>query len=261
MPESKVELKGVTQRFGAELVLSEVNLSVARGEFVALIGPSGCGKSTLLRLVAGLDQPASGSVLIDGSGAVEAAGLAKEKGDVAFVFQEPALLPWRNVRANIGLPLEILRRKIDQDSIDRLLRDVGLSQDDGRKLPSMLSGGMKMRASLARALITEPSLLLMDEPFGALDDMLRSELADRLAALWAIRKNTVLFVTHHVAEAVRLADRILIMASRPGRIVEQFQVPFAQPRSSELESNPEFQRVVAEVLAKLRNVDQLRRSE
>lgn len=254
MPVSKVELKGVTQQFGSELVLSEVNLSVAPGEFVALIGPSGCGKSTLLRLVAGLDRPASGSVSIEGSNASDLATSSASKGDTAFVFQEPALLPWRSVRANIALPLEILHREIDQEPINQLLREVGLSADDGLKLPSMLSGGMKMRASLARALITQPSLLLMDEPFGALDDMLRSELADRLADLWVARKNTVLFVTHHVAEAVRLANRIVIMGSRPGRIVEVFEVPFTQPRESGVEGTPEFQRVVAEVLQKLRSV-------
>ena len=252
---SKVVLSQVAQQFGAETVLAGINLTVNAGEFVALIGPSGCGKSTLLRLVAGLDRPAAGTITVDGVDPQFVIRSPKSRGDVAFVFQEPALLPWRSVRGNILLPLEILGRSATTANLEQLLRDVGLSPSDGRKLPRMLSGGMKMRVSLARAWITGPRLLLMDEPFGALDDMLRSELGERLAAQSAKRGNTVMFVTHHVTEAIRLADRVLIMSRHPGRIVEEFRVPFARPRAAEIEGSAEFQNAVAHVLSRLRAVN------
>ena len=162
MLDAKVVLKTVVQQFGSERVLDQIDLSIGQGEFVAIIGPSGCGKSTLLRLVAGLDAPSSGELQVDGVSPFEQRRSGSPQGDVSFVFQEPALLPWRSVLDNLALPLELLRRTRDEARLLSVLKEVGLSEADARKLPRMLSGGMKMRVSLARAWITDPSLLLMD---------------------------------------------------------------------------------------------------
>ena len=216
--------------------LQEVSLAIERNEFVSIVGPSGCGKSTLLRLIAGLIGPSSGQVGIDGV-AVEG-----PRRDVGVVFQAPTLLPWANVLENVLFPLKILHR-LAPDSPARareLLHLVGLS-DFERKMPSELSGGMQQRASICRALITDPDILLMDEPFGALDALTREEMSLELLRIWQEQPKTIFFVTHSVPEAVLLADRVCVMTARPGRIIEIIDVPLARPRSYEQESLQEFQ--------------------
>ena len=216
--------------------LREVSLAIERNEFVSIVGPSGCGKSTLLRLIAGLIGPSSGRVTIDG------AVIDGPRRDIGVVFQAPTLLPWANVLDNVLFPLKILHR-LASDSPARareLLRLVGLS-DFERKMPSELSGGMQQRASICRALITDPDILLMDEPFGALDALTREEMSLELLRIWQEQPKTIFFVTHSVPEAVLLADRVCVMTARPGRITEIIDVPLPRPRSYEQESLREFQ--------------------
>ena len=216
--------------------LLEVSLAIERNEFVSIVGPSGCGKSTLLRLIAGLIGPSSGQVAIDGV-AVEG-----PRRDIGVVFQAPTLLPWSNVLENVLFPLKILHR-LASDSPARardLLHLVGLS-DFERKMPSELSGGMQQRTSICRALITDPDILLMDEPFGALDALTREEMSLELLRIWQEQPKTIFFVTHSVPEAVLLADRVCVMTARPGRIIEIIDVPLPRPRSYEQESLQEFQ--------------------
>ena len=216
--------------------LQAVSLAIERNEFVSIVGPSGCDKSTLLRLIAGLIGPSSGQVAIDGV-AVEG-----PRRDIGVVFQAPTLLPWANVLDNVLFPLKILHR-LAPDSPARardLLQLVGLS-DFERKMPSELSGGMQQRASICRALITDPDILLMDEPFGALDALTREEMSLELLRIWQEQPKTIFFVTHSVPEAVLLADRVCVMTARPGRIIEIIDVPLVRPRSYEQESLQEFQ--------------------
>ncbi len=228
--------------------LSAVNADVRRGELVSLLGPSGCGKSTLLRLIAGLDQASAGKVRwLDDAGAgaaggeAGAAGAAGTAGKLAFVFQEPALLPWANVFENVRLPLKLARR--DRGSADRAvaaaLALVGL-EDARSAYPRTLSGGMRMRVSIARALVTEPSVLLLDEPFAALDEITRFKLNDDLLKLWHERHLTVIFVTHSVFEAVYLSGRVLVMAAAPGRIVAEVPVALPYPREGTLRTEPAY---------------------
>ncbi len=216
--------------------LLEVSLAIERNEFVSIVGPSGCGKSTLLRLIAGLIGPSSGKVTIDGS------AIDGPRRDVGVVFQAPTLLPWANVLDNVLFPLKILHRLApDSPAKGReLLRLVGLS-DFERKMPSELSGGMQQRTSICRALITDPDILLMDEPFGALDALTREEMSLELLRIWQEQPKTIFFVTHSVPEAVLLADRVCVMTARPGRIIEIIDVPLPRPRSYEQESLQEFQ--------------------
>lgn len=235
----------------ASLSLTDVSLAIPAGEFVSLIGPSGCGKSTFLRLVAGLLSPSTGSLTVHDLPPEAARKVAIR---MAFVFQDPTLLPWRTVVENIRLPLELQGVPADQHSalIATSLQLIGLRTDDRLKRPRNLSGGMRMRVSLARALVTDPELLLLDEPFAALDDMLRQQLNEELARIWMEKRWTGLFVTHNVAEAVFLSQRILIMSGRPGRIAAEVRVPFDYPRSVELRGTAEFAQLTAEVSAKLR---------
>jgi NitT/TauT family transport system ATP-binding protein len=222
-------------RQGKQRVLDELSLDVPRGHIVSLLGPSGCGKSTLLRVVAGLAPCQKGTVLIEGE------SLDRARGKLAFVFQEAALLPWRTVWQNVRLPFEIQSGNLIGDvkaSIEHCLQLVGFQPSDWHKKPSQLSGGMKMRASIARALITDPEILLLDEPFAALDDMLRSRLNDLLLRIVADSQRTMLFVTHNISEAVYLSHSIAIMSR--GRIAELVPVPFPFPRTAELRSTPLF---------------------
>lgn len=216
--------------------LQEVSLAIERNEFVSIVGPSGCGKSTLLRLIAGLIGPSSGQVGIDG------VAVDGPRRDVGVVFQAPTLLPWANVLDNVLFPLKILHRLAPHSPARAraLLHLVGLS-DFERKMPSELSGGMQQRASICRALITDPDILLMDEPFGALDALTREEMSLELLRIWQEQPKTIFFVTHSVPEAVLLADRVCVMTARPGRIIEIIDVPLARPRSYEQESLQEFQ--------------------
>ena len=226
-------------------------MHIAEGQFVSLLGPSGCGKSSLLRLVAGLERPSSGNVSIGG---VPAERFRQEQHEIALVFQEPRLLPWRNVRKNIALPLELspVPTGKQQELITASLDLIGLRAEDQRKYPRMLSGGMRMRVALARALVTEPNVLLLDEPFAALDDLLRQQLNEELLRIWRQRSPTTLFVTHNISEAIFLSQRIVVMGSQPGRIKAEIEIPFEYPRESALRATPEFGQFVGVVSAALR---------
>jgi NitT/TauT family transport system ATP-binding protein len=240
---------GVTYAAGIRAV-AEIEFEIPRGQFVAIVGPSGCGKSTVLRLVAGLVRPTEGELTVAG---YPPAAARRKAGRLSFVFQDPTLLPWRSVHDNVRLPLELQATEpaSREALVLRVLEWVGLAEFADR-FPSQLSGGMRMRASLARALVIEPELLLMDEPFGALDDITRQALNEDLLGLWVRRRWTGMFVTHNIAEAVFLSERILVMSPRPGRIVADFRVPFAAPRSSELRSQADFAQLTGEIAACLR---------
>jgi len=226
-----IELRGVRHAFWAGdqpiLALDGVDLAVAAGEFVALVGESGCGKSTLLRLVAGLLRPSQGTIRVGDE------PVTGPRPDVALVFQRSVLLEWRSALDNVLLPAEIrgLPRVASVARARALLARVGLAGFEQRR-PRQLSGGMQQRVALAQALLLEPAVLLLDEPFGALDAITREQLNDALLALWAARRATVLFVTHDLAEAVFLADRVVLMTPRPGRPAASFAVPFDRPRTT-----------------------------
>jgi NitT/TauT family transport system ATP-binding protein len=219
---------------GAVAALAGIDLAVAAGSFVALLGPSGCGKSTLLRLVAGLDSPERGAVRRS-----ETTG----RSDVAMVFQDAHLLPWRDVLANVALPLELLGRPRAEGRrlAEEALGQVGLA-DALRRHPAELSGGMRMRVSLARALVTAPRLLLLDEPFAALDELTRMTLDDELRRLWREAGLTVLFVTHSIAEAAYLAERVVVLSRRPARVVLDHTLALPRERGPGLRAEPAFAR-------------------
>ena len=223
-------------RGGAVEALRDVTLHVGAGEFVSLIGPSGCGKSTLLRLVNGLLPVSSGRVLVDG------AAVRGAHPDMAMVFQAPVLLPWATVLANVLFPLTLKGRTgaADEERARGLLGKVGLAGFEGR-LPRELSGGMQQRVAICRALVQRPRVLLMDEPFGALDALTREELSLELLDIWAGTGMTVLFVTHSIAEAVLLSDRVVALAARPGRVADVVDIPLPRPRSFGQEAWPAFQ--------------------
>ena len=230
--------------------LSDVDLAVAPGEFVSFIGPSGCGKTTLLRCVADLERPTGGELTVNGVGA-EAARLRRDYG---FVFQAPALYPWRTIARNVALPLEIfgLPRAERRERVARYLDLVQLS-GFANKFPWQLSGGMQQRASIARALCFDPKLLLMDEPFGALDEIVRDHLNAQLLELWRKTAKTVLFVTHSIPEAVYLSTRVVVMSPRPGRIVDIVDcTALGRERPLEIRETPEFLRLGQRVREGLR---------
>ena len=229
--------------------LSNVNLEVAEGEFVSFIGPSGCGKTTMLRVIADLQQPTSGTLLVNGMTA-EQARLARAYG---YVFQAPALFPWRTIEKNLKLPLEIMgyTEFEQQQRVQRYLSMVNLTGFE-RKFPWQLSGGMQQRVSIARALSFDPALLLMDEPFGALDEIVRDHLNEQLLHLWKSTGKTVLFVTHSIPEAVFLSTKIVVMSPRPGRIIDIIDCDFPVDRSLEIRETPEFMRVAQRVRNGLR---------
>jgi NitT/TauT family transport system ATP-binding protein len=245
----QVELSGVSKRYGSTTVLQQVDLTIAKGEFVTLIGPSGCGKSTLLKLISGLTNATSGSILVDGMTPVNA------RETISYIFQDATLLPWRTVTSNVGLGLELERvaREVRKQKVDALLELVGLTHV-ARAYPRQLSGGMKMRVSVARALATRPRLLLMDEPFGALDEMTRDRLNEELLRLRAEQDWTAVFVTHSVAEAVFLSTRIIVLAPSPGRIAQEVNINLPFPRTSVTRESPEFESYVTQVSRSLRGV-------
>ena len=236
-----VEVRGVRRDFGGGVIaLDGIDLNVAPGEFVAILGPSGCGKSTLLRIIANLDAPTAGEVR------------AAHGGRIAYVFQDAHLLPWRNVLRNVALPLE-LRGTPRAGRVARAtsaIEAVGLS-DFARKYPAQLSGGMRMRVSLARALVTEPQLLLLDEPFAALDEITRAQLDQQLRRLWIERRMTVLFVTHSITEAAFLADRAIVMSRRPGRVVLDTPIDLGLERPDALRGDASFARQTRTLLEAL----------
>lgn len=239
--------------FAGQPVLRDVAFQIAAGQFVSLVGPSGCGKSTLLRLMAGLLSPSEGSLTLAGEPPADARRRLVRS---AFVFQDPTLLPWRTVAENIRLPLELqgLPAAAHRPLIESALALIGLNQHDARKRPRMLSGGMRMRVSLARALVTDPQLLLLDEPFAALDDVLRQQLNEELVRIWQMKQWTGVFVTHNVAEAVFLSQRVMVMSTRPGTVVTDVPIPFAYPRTADLRGAPEFARLTADLSRRLRDV-------
>jgi NitT/TauT family transport system ATP-binding protein len=229
--------------------LSKVGLQVAEGEFVSFIGPSGCGKTTMLRVIADLQQPTSGTLLVNGMSAEEAR-LARSYG---YVFQAPALFPWRTIEKNLKLPLEIMgfSEAEQQKRVEHYLSLVNLNGFE-RKFPWQLSGGMQQRVSIARALSFDPALLLMDEPFGALDEIVRDHLNEQLLQLWRTMGKTVLFVTHSIPEAVFLSSRIVVMSPRPGRIIDVIDCDFPPDRSLEIRETPEFLKIAQRVRTGLR---------
>jgi len=236
-----VEAVGVSltyeTRDGPVNALADIDLAIAKGDFVSLIGPSGCGKTTLLRAIADLEQPTSGVLRVNGK-SPEAARLGREYG---YVFQAPALFPWRTVERNVTLPLEImgLPAAKRRERAQRYLAMVSL-QGFEHKHPWQLSGGMQQRTSIARALSFEPELLLMDEPFGALDEIVRDKLNLQLRQLWAATRKTVVFVTHSIPEAVFLSTRIVVMSPRPGRILDVIEVDLPEERPLELRESAAF---------------------
>jgi NitT/TauT family transport system ATP-binding protein len=241
-----VSLRGVRRTFrgaagGAVEAVAGVDLEAEPGAFVALLGPSGCGKSTLLRIVAGLDRQDAGTVLLDGRPPDLQPG--PQRTPIAYVFQDAHLLPWRDVLGNVALPLELLGRPADEqrEAARTAIERVGLG-DAARRMPAELSGGMRMRVSLARALVTRPRLLLLDEPFAALDEITRQGLDDELRALWAATGTTVLFVTHSIAEAAFLAERALVLSPRPARVVLDHRLELPAERDARLRADPRFAR-------------------
>lgn len=247
-----IDLRGIRRRFqtpaslfgASESVeaLDGTDLSVEEGSFVALIGPSGCGKSTLLRIVAGLDAPDEGTVEVP----------AKKRDEIAYVFQDAHLLPWRSVADNVALPLELrgMPPSERETAVRAALEQVELT-DAARRYPAELSGGMRMRASIARALVTKPRLLLMDEPFAALDELTRHRLDERLLALWREHRFTVLFVTHAIFEATFLAERAVVLSRRPGRILLDTKVELPAERTAATRGEPVFAHEAARLLAAL----------
>ena len=215
--------------------LSGVNLAVEDGDFVSFIGPSGCGKTTLLRVIADLEQATSGAITVNGMSPAE----ARLNRAYGYVFQAPALYPWRTVEQNVGLPLEIMGLDRQAERIRRNLDLVNLTGFD-KKFPWQLSGGMQQRVSIARALAFDPKLLLMDEPFGALDEIVRDKLNQQLLELWDRTKKTVVFVTHSIPEAVFLSTRIVVMSPRPGRIIDVIETGFPRNRTLDIRETPEF---------------------
>jgi len=232
-----VSLRAVTKVYDSGVAaLGPLDLDVRQGEFVSLLGPSGCGKSTALRLIAGLSPPTSGSV-----GVAHRSGEARGTHGVGFVFQEPTLMPWTSVRENVRLPLKLAHAPTGEANrrVEAALARVGLAEFAGA-YPRELSGGMKMRVSLARALVTDPEILLMDEPFAALDEITRFRLNNDLLALWRNLRKTVIFVTHSVFESVYLSQRVVVMTQRPGRLSAEIRIDAAEARGEEFRTSADY---------------------
>ena len=226
-----ISLRNIGKTFSRGVrALDGVNLDVREGEFVSLLGPSGCGKSTVLRIIAGLSAPTEGTV-----------GWPNGAGKIGFVFQEPTLMPWATVAGNAGLPFKLAGadKASSRDLVAQSLERVGLAEF-ADAFPRELSGGMKMRASIARALVTEPQLLLMDEPFAALDEITRFRLNNDLLSVWQDLRRTVIFVTHSVFESVYLSQRIVVMTPRPGSVFTEIEIPTPYPRSESFRTSPEY---------------------
>ncbi|OYD61464.1 ABC transporter ATP-binding protein [Rhodococcus sp. OK302] len=245
---SKIRAVGLERTFdtpgGLMTALGPLDLEVRDGEFLCIVGPSGCGKSTFLRIAAGLMDPTAGELTIerDGTGPLS-----------AMVFQDYSIFPWKTVEQNVRFGLDVGRHRSSDsdDRIDYWLSRLGLDQFR-KSYPSELSGGMRQRVSIARALVVDPEILLMDEPFAALDAQLRMIMQDELLALWQEHRRTVVFITHNLDEAVLLGDRVLVMSQRPGRVVGEFTVPFPRPRTAEIRGSGEFAALEQEIWANLR---------
>jgi NitT/TauT family transport system ATP-binding protein len=247
----EILLRGVSKRYKGTTAVENISLTIDRGEFVTFLGPSGCGKSTLLKLVSGLNPASEGQVQVNGMTPENAREL------MSFIFQDATLLPWRTVEENVGLGLELeyAARALRKERVAKMLELVRL-QHVARSYPRQLSGGMKMRASIARALVSRPRILLMDEPFAALDEMTRDRLNEELLRLYTEQKWTVLFVTHSVAEAVFLSTRVVILAAHPGRMAHQVSVNLPWPRTAETRDSMAFEEAVTNASRLLRGVQQ-----
>lgn len=251
-----IEVRGVTKRYGAREreihALEDITLDVPMGEFVSILGPSGCGKTTLLKIVGDILEPTSGTVSIGGAPARE----RRRRRELGYVFQAPVLLPWKTVQENVMLPYKIGRGTTYKRSgraringrVESVLNRVGLAEFTDR-LPAELSGGMQSRVALARALVYDPSVLLMDEPFASLDELTRTDMAFHLLELWQQLRTTVVFVTHHIEEAVMLSDRIVLMSDRPGRIRRELRVDIPRPRTLETRKDQTFRDLVDDLMA------------
>jgi NitT/TauT family transport system ATP-binding protein len=253
-PALTVDARNVSLTFktgdGEVQALANVDLQITEGDFVSFIGPSGCGKTTLLRVIADLERPTAGTILVNGV----SAGEARLRRQYGYIFQAPALYPWRTIERNVMLPLEIMGfdARERRARMERYLKLVNLSGFE-RKFPWQLSGGMQQRASIARALSFDPALLLMDEPFGALDEIVRDHLNEQLLRLWDQTGKTVVFVTHSIPEAVFLSTRIVVMSPRPGRIIDIIPCDFPRDRTLEIRETPEFLKIAQRVRSGLRS--------
>ncbi|PYZ94752.1 nitrate/sulfonate/bicarbonate ABC transporter ATP-binding protein [Salipaludibacillus keqinensis] len=241
-----VNMSGLSKIFpNGTTAVKDVNLEIKEGEFICFVGPSGCGKSTIFKMITGLEDHTNGELEIFGHSPDE----ARKQNEVAFVFQDHTLLPWKNVRDNVALPLQLkgVSKKERYAEAERVLELVGLAHTT-TMLPRELSGGMKMRVSIARALVTRPRLLLMDEPFGALDEITRQSLQEELLNIWQKDSSmTVLFITHNVFEAVYLSSKVAVMTPGPGKISSNIEVPYAYPRGDQFRTTPEFGELVGDV--------------
>jgi NitT/TauT family transport system ATP-binding protein len=239
-----VEISGVSKQFGQTTALQGIELEIDEREFISLIGPSGCGKSTLLRIIGDLIEPTAGTIVVNGKSARQ----ARRDRDYGIVFQDPVLYDWRTVAKNVALPLEIARwpRQKRNERVRKMLELVELQGFEGHR-PWQLSGGMQQRVSIARALSFDPALLLMDEPFGALDEMTRERLNMELLKIWETSGSTIVFVTHSIAEAVFLSTRVVVMSPRPGRISEVIPIDLQQPRTATTREEPHFFELVTRV--------------
>ena len=253
LARSVVEIAGVDKVFeasgGRTKALEAIDLTIRAGEFVTLIGPSGCGKSTLLRVIGDLTAPTTGTVIVNGKPARQ----ARLDRDYGIVFQAPVLFDWRSVQANVALPLEIKGTpRSERDERVRAMLDLVELMDFSRHYPWQLSGGMQQRVSIARALALEPSILLMDEPFGALDEMTRERLNTEVQRIWQQTGTTVVFVTHSIPEAVFLSSRVVVMSPRPGRIVQDIDVYLPRPRTDDTRETPRYFELITDVRETLR---------
>ncbi|RTE09341.1 ABC transporter ATP-binding protein [Paenibacillus whitsoniae] len=245
-PSTFVSMANLSKTYpNGTIALQDVNLNIQEGEFLCFVGPSGCGKSTIFKIMTGLSKPSKGTLDVFGTTPKE----ARKQSDIAFVFQDHTLLPWSTVESNVKLPLELrgVDKKMQQAEAERVLELVGL-KDYMKVLPRELSGGMKMRVSIARALISRPKLLLMDEPFGALDEITRQTLQLELLNIWQQDKSmTVLFITHNVFESVFLSTSVMVMTPRPGKIAARVEIPVPFPRDETFRTTTQFNDLVREV--------------